>query len=148
MEGHVNDDAECGALPEFNSGVHLSHDAIEKRENNREAEVDNEGVNRQFVAIENHRGVRSVRAHAQLLKQGLRRVGGIALGRARRERNFPAKLHNGGEKAGNQAHEGCYAVLTPARIGDNKFTHACHAMRGFDGEACPFVLNECLLGHY
>ena len=93
METDPYQEAECCALPELNAGEILCNDAVEQGENNRKREVDDEGVDRQvIVAVEADGGVHLIRGHSKLLQKHLRRICGIALRSARRERNFPAEL--------------------------------------------------------
>ena len=67
MENDVDDDAECCTLPQSDLGETLGNNAVENREDNRKAEVDDEAHDWQAVAIEMNERVSEVLAESQLL---------------------------------------------------------------------------------
>ena len=123
VEGHVDEDAEGGTLPELDLGEALGQQAVDEREADREREVDDEGdPGESFVTVEGVGQVGDALRDAQLLEQFLGRVGGVALGRTRRQRHLPAELHDGGDDAAENTCDCCDAVAAALGIGLNQ----CH----------------------
>ena len=101
----------------------LGEHAVENRESDREREVDDEGdPGESFVTVEGVGQVRDALRDAQLLEQLLGRVGGVALGRTRRQRHLPTELHDGGDDSTENACDCCDAVAAAPGIGLNQ----CH----------------------
>ena len=119
VEEDVQDDTECGTLPELDLGPVLGDHAVEDREGNREGEVDDEAHVGQVVAQVGVGCVGGFGGHAEnLLQQRLRRVGGVTFGGAGREGNFPTELDDARENTSDQTDEDCDTDAAACRVGD------------------------------
>ena len=130
VESDPDKQTECGTLPELNSGEIFRDDAVEEGKDNREGEVDDERINRQvIVSVERNCRMNLIGGHPKLLEEHLWWVCCIALGGARRERNFPSELNDCGKKTTDEA-DGCCCTNATA-LGISLFEKVFEHLQAF-----------------